>query len=53
MWIFAAHTGLHHGEICALAWDDVDLEKGEVHISRNITNKGLFVAPKTAAVNVQ
>jgi integrase len=49
MWVFAVHTGLRHGEICALAWDDIDLDKGEIHISRNITNKGLFVPPKTAA----
>ncbi|KLP36203.1 site-specific integrase [Enterobacter ludwigii] len=49
MWIFAVHSGLRHGEICALSWDDVNLEKGEIYISRNITNKGLFVPPKTAA----
>lgn len=49
IWIFAVHTGLRHGEICALAWEDVNLEKGEIRISRNITNKGLFVPPKTAA----
>jgi integrase len=34
------------GEICALAWEDIDLKKGEIHVSRNLTNKRVFVPPK-------
>ena len=49
MWMFAVHSGLRHGELRALAWEDVDFEKGEVHVSRNITSKNLFVPPKTDA----
>lgn len=49
MWEVAIHAGLRHGELCALAWEDVDLDKGEIRISRNITNKGIFVQPKTDA----
>ncbi|RAY66765.1 site-specific integrase [Enterobacter hormaechei] len=49
IWIVATHTGMRHGEICALAWEDVDLIKGEIHVSRNLTRKGLFVPPKTDA----
>lgn len=49
IWIIAIHTGLRHGELCALAWEDIDLQKGEIHVSRNITNAGIFVPPKTDA----
>lgn len=49
LWIVAVHTGLRHGELCALAWEDVDLLNGEIHVSRNLTRKGLFVPPKTDA----
>ncbi|WP_312453229.1 Arm DNA-binding domain-containing protein [Pseudescherichia sp.] len=49
IWIVAVHTGLRHGELCALAWEDIDLSKGEIHVGRNLTAKGLFVPPKTEA----
>lgn len=49
IWIVAVHTGLRHGEMCALAWEDVDLETGEIHVCRNLTARGLFVPPKTRA----
>lgn len=49
LWKLAIHAGLRHGELCALAWEDVDLDKGEIRIIRNITNKGIFVQPKTDA----
>ena len=49
IWILAVHTGMRHGELCALSWGDIDLNKGEIHVSRNLTNKGLFVPPKTDA----
>lgn len=47
--IVAVHTGLRPGEICALAWEDIDLKKGEIHVSRSLTNKRVFVPPKTDA----
>ena len=51
LWTIAIHTGLRHGELSALAWEDVDLERGEIHVCRNKTNEGLFVPPKTDAGN--
>ncbi|MGW9845008.1 integrase [Klebsiella aerogenes] len=48
-WTLAIHTGMRHGELCSLAWEDIDLDKGEIRVSRNMTNKGLFVPPKTIA----
>lgn len=47
--IVSVHTGMRPGELCALAWEDIDLKKGEIHVSRSLTNKGLFVPPKTDA----
>lgn len=47
--IVSVHTGMRPGEVCALAWEDIDLKNGEIHISRSLTNKGLFVPPKTDA----
>lgn len=49
LWQIAIHTGLRHGELSSLAWEDIDLRKGEIHVSRNVTNKGLFVPPKSNA----
>lgn len=49
MWQFAINAGPRHGEIAALAWEDVDLETGRVHIQRNLTALGDFVPPKTKA----
>ncbi|MGE8033074.1 Arm DNA-binding domain-containing protein [Enterobacter mori] len=47
--IVSVHTGMRPGEVCALAWEDIDLKKGEIHVSRSLTNKGMFVPPKTDA----
>ncbi|SJC65027.1 Rac prophage; integrase [Shigella sonnei] len=30
LWKFAVYSGLRHGELAALAWEDVDFEKGIV-----------------------
>lgn len=51
MWSLAILTGLRHGEICALAWEDVDLEAKKLVVSRNLTPQGLFTPPKTEAGN--
>ncbi|HVW32424.1 MAG TPA: site-specific integrase [Acidimicrobiia bacterium] len=34
----AAVTGARRGELCALRWSDLDLERGEVVISRSLTH---------------
>ncbi|MDA8479851.1 site-specific integrase [Citrobacter sp. Awk 4] len=49
MWRFAVYTGLRHGELAALAWEDVDLETGTVRVCRNLTIIGTFGPPKTDA----
>lgn len=49
MWQFAINAGVRHGELAALAWDDVDFASGTVHIQRNLTRLGDFVPPKTKA----
>lgn len=37
MWSLAILTGLCHGEICALAWEDADLVAKTLTVSRNLT----------------
>lgn len=32
--LLASYTGLRIGEICALTWEDVDLENGIIHVTR-------------------
>lgn len=49
IWRIAVFTGLRHGELCALAWEDIDLDAGTMYISRNITQRGRFCPPKTKA----
>lgn len=49
MWKFAVYSGLRHGELAALAWEDVDLEKGIVNVRRNLTILDMFGPPKTNA----
>ncbi|WP_049117387.1 site-specific integrase [Klebsiella pneumoniae] len=49
LWTIAIHTGLRHGELAALAWEDIDLQRGEIRVARNRTDEGLFVPPKTDA----
>ena len=51
LWCVAVFTGMRHGELCALAWEDIDLDAGKVSVQRNLTNKGVFGPPKTAAGN--
>ncbi|WP_338506964.1 site-specific integrase [Erwinia aphidicola] len=48
-WSLAVYTGLRHGELCALAWEDIDLKKWTLNVSRNLTKKGDFTPPKTDA----
>lgn len=47
------HTGMRIGEVLGLFWDDIDLKKGEISVSRQYTfikGKGnVFTQPKTAS----
>jgi|HubBroStandDraft_5_1064220.scaffolds.fasta_scaffold00034_39 integrase len=43
---FAAYTGCRRGEILALRWQDVNFEEGTVTISRSLTERLEFKAPK-------
>ena len=44
---FLAWTGLRHGELKALAWEDVDLENKKIIVKYNLTRKGKLKPPKT------
>lgn len=48
-WSIAVYTGMRHGELCALAWEDVDLVNGTITVCRNLTALGNFCKPKTSA----
>lgn len=48
--LLAITCGLRRGEICALAWSDVDFETGSLRIAHTLSSDGRFVtAPKTQA----
>lgn len=49
LWQLAIYSGLRHGELAALAWEDVDLEAGTVNVCRNLNTLGMFGPPKTDA----
>nr|WP_319552405.1 tyrosine-type recombinase/integrase [uncultured Vibrio sp.] len=43
----AVFTGMRHGELCALAWEDIDLVKRQIKVSRNLSRLDHFKLPKT------
>lgn len=49
LWAIAVYTGLRPGELCGLAWEDVDLKSGTITVRRSLTQKGIFTLPKTNA----
>ncbi|KFC13186.1 integrase [Trabulsiella guamensis ATCC 49490] len=49
LWALAVYTGVRHGELVALAWEDIDLKSGTMTIRRNYTKLGDFTLPKTEA----
>ena len=51
LWQFAVYSGIRHGELAALAWEDIDLEAGTVKVQRNLNALGHFGPPKTLAGN--
>jgi integrase len=40
LYVFAITTGLRRGEVLALRWDDADLERGVLHVSRALVREG-------------
>lgn len=49
MWSLAVYTGIRHGELVSLAWEDIDLKAGTMTIRRNHVRKESFSLPKTDA----
>lgn len=46
--LIAFHTGMREGEICALRWEDIDIDKGIININHNMIEKkgiGLVLEP--------
>ena len=39
VFLTSCYTGMRTGEVCALTWDDVDLDKGIIKISHNVYDK--------------
>ncbi|MYS24683.1 Site-specific recombinase XerD [Streptomyces sp. DvalAA-14] len=51
LWLLLVSTGLRRGEVLALTWDDIDLDRGQLRVRRNlqrIKKELLFGTPKTA-----
>ncbi|UYU30327.1 tyrosine-type recombinase/integrase [Siccibacter colletis] len=48
-WSLAVYTGMRHGELCGLAWEDIDLTAGTITVRRNHTVVKEFTLPKTDA----
>lgn len=53
--VLAFNTGMRRGEVCALTWDNVDLDAGTIRVNKNMTMfKGseiVISTPKTPASN--
>jgi integrase len=50
LYVLALNTGMRQGELLALKWDDVDLERGMLRVRRTLTHAGkafVFGEPKT------
>ncbi|MBD8869292.1 tyrosine-type recombinase/integrase [Nocardioides donggukensis] len=50
LWVVMAYTGLRRGEALALRWDDVDLDAGNLRVSRAVSDVGhgaTYGPPKT------
>ena len=46
LYVVAVHAGLRPGELLALGWEDIDLDKGILHVRRALSD-GEFTTPKT------
>ena len=49
LWATALYAGLRRGELCALDWQHVDLQKGIIRVERGYDRKAGFVEPKSRA----
>lgn len=49
LWSVAVYSGVRPGELCALAWEDIDLKAKTMMIRRNLASNGSFTVPKTQA----
>jgi len=50
LWGTAFYAGLRRGEIAALRWDDIDFDRGLIHVLRAYdANNGLMTLPKTSS----
>lgn len=47
IWKLAINTGMRHGEICALSWEDIDTKEWTISVRRNLAIKDHFTPPKT------
>jgi integrase len=51
LYILAIHCGLRQGELLGLKWEDIDFERGMLHVRRTLSaakSGPRFVLPKTA-----
>jgi len=48
-WSLAVYTGMRHGEMCGLAWEDIDLKAGTLIVRRSHTLTKELKLPKTEA----
>src|ERR687893_415803 len=46
LYVVAVYAGLRPGELLALGWEDVDLDRGVLHVNRALSD-GEFATPKT------
>lgn len=51
IWILAINTGMRHGEICALSWEDIDTDNWTINVKRNMAVINHFTPPKTESGN--
>lgn len=49
IWSRAVYTGLRHGELRALTWENIDIKSGTLVVRRNYTQAKEFSLPKTPA----
>lgn len=51
IWVLAINTGMRHGEICALSWEDIDAKNWTITSRRNMAVINHFTPPKTGSGN--
>nr|WP_154325092.1 site-specific integrase [Pantoea sp. 201603H] len=49
IWTLALYTGMRHGEIISLAWEDIDITAWTLKVTRNLSVADHFTPPKTEA----